>query len=81
MKYFYQHPDWSQFYWDRRHIDRLVQESVYLQGKLNGKISGLDKASRQIREGQTLAEEVLSNFGIENQKLDPEQVVRRLYEK
>ena len=74
MKYFYQHPDWSQFYWDRRHIDRLVQESVYLQGKLNGKISGLDKASRQIREGQTLTEEVLSNFGIENQKLDPEQV-------
>jgi len=73
-KYIHQHENWTNFKWHDAVIGASLGEVRLLQGKVLGQIHSLGFSSKEEKNLDMLTSNLLNSFGIEGEKLDPEQV-------
>lgn len=72
--YIYGQKNWPQFVWDKDILSRKIEKVRLMQGKLLGKMEGLDFKLQEEAVLQSLTEDILKTSEIEGESLDRSQV-------
>jgi Fic family protein len=74
VTYIHQLPDWPKFRWENQELSRPLADTRHRQGRLLGRMEGLNPKLRSEASLATLTAEVMRSSEIEGEKLDQAQV-------
>jgi len=73
-QYVHEYPDWPKLHWDDKKLSALLASVRHAQGRLLGRMEGLESRSRTEATLRTLTSDVIKSSAIEGERLDEEEV-------
>ncbi len=74
MMWIHEHPNWPNFTWNDEVISTQLADTRYRQGRLLGRMEGLEFNLKQEASLNTLTYDVVKSSAIEGEKLNPKEV-------